>query len=186
MRAECQNLLDSLSEIPPEELQVVKQTITAYLSVSNGSKSGVISQPQTFFSSEEGLLVDALLSTMQSLGLQVRSVRALSASSVFKSNWDKAHTVTSWASQVKDRMSRRLLYEMALKHLYRYLCEGIPVRWDPEKHFLTRHKDGVVGVREMLIFLDYAPSVMESLFPGYRESGLLHLIPKSRGLYTRS
>lgn len=188
MRDECQHLLDNLGNIPKQDLLRVKNSITAYLANTQKTGNGGGSASVDPFSVEEGLLLDSLLEVLESLGLQARLRRRLINSSVFKTNWEKSRTVITWASQVHDRLSRKLLYDIALKRLYVYLCDGVPIRWDPENKFLTRNRGGVVGVREMLIFLDYIPSVMEAQFPGYREAGLLKLIPvsvKNRSLDVR-
>lgn len=179
MREECSRLLARIGDIPNDELLLVKRTISAYLSTTQGFKLEESPQVLDKPLSDEDLLLTSLLAVMKSLGLQVRSAKTLSSSVIFRANWEKSKTVIVWASSVKDKMSRKVLYEFSLRCLYDFLCEGVPVRWDRERQFLTRHRSGAVGIREMLIFLDYVPSVMESAFPGYRASGLLHLIPVS-------
>lgn len=174
MKSECEVFLNALGGIPRNELLHVKTVLTAYLATSgrNDVSAELIGDPEAL------LVVDAFLAVLKGKGLHSGSRPALVKSRVFRGNRSKLNTVIEWASPVRDKLARVVLYQIAFRRLHKYLVDGLPTRWDEERGFLARNR-GPVGVREMLIFLDYVPSVMEAAFPGYADSGLLGMIPKS-------
>lgn len=171
-------LLEVLEQIPPDELLRLRNTLTAYL-VGN---QGVLSETSAKSGqelSEESMMLDSLLETLENLGKSVKCRKILMNSRTYKANWGKAELVARWASQVGNRLNRRALYVVSFRHLHDYLRDGLPTRWDPAEKRLVRFRNKVIGVREMLLFLDYVPAVMEASYPGYADSGLLGMIVKS-------
>lgn len=172
MKPECAKFIESMGRIPRNELLHVKNAIDAHLALSKGNDGSEILDDEP----EIKLIVGALLSVLRDLKLHSGSYRALVVSRVFRGNRGKLNVVGEWAAQVRDKFARGALYEIAFRCLHKYLIGGLPTRWDAEHNFLARNR-GPVGVREMLIFLDYVPSVVENSFPGYAEAGILYMIP---------
>jgi hypothetical protein len=175
MKPLCQEFVQSLNAIPRNELVYIHKTLTAFLATSGGASASA-----EFVDDPEKLaVIDALVVVLKEHRLFKGSRQNLARTRAFQSAQVKLELVMEWASPVRDRVVRGTLYQIAFRCLYNYLIGGLPTRWHEEKKFLARHR-GPVGVREMLIFLDYVPAVMEFTFPGYAKSGLLGLIPKSK------
>lgn len=120
-------------------------------------------------------VIEVVFGECSKLGIATPAMRVLRKNSVFVGNEYRVEAVVCWLKPAGRRAAQDALLAFGTRKLIEYLRLGLPSRWDEEEKKLIRRRLAVTW-REVLMFLDYLPQVMEAQFPGYCRAGLLHLI----------
>lgn len=165
-----------LPELTEAEQHKLKGAITALIGVSPDAakRSAKKDQKNTADDTFADSLLDSIATVLRNLGVERPSVRRMKQWKEYSSFKDKAEGLRPWLSKgPSEAVARAAFMQIAVRLLYDDLRNnGVPVRYDQEHDFLVR-APLVVGSREIMIFIDRMPAVVDRSFPGYLQAGLL-------------
>lgn len=127
------------------------------------------------------IVLTALVSTARDAGIGQMPVQAVKRMNIVVTHREKLLAVSKWIRKHGDRKTQLGIVNLGARLLLEDLQQGIPLRWDKEQRRLIRYKMAPVTLRELIIYCDRIPAIIEKNFPRYIESGLLGLIVNPDG-----
>lgn len=126
---------------------------------------------------EDKTPVDVLVEFIEDSGGKSIPSYALERTNEFRWHKPKISSAWSWACKVaRIKVERQSVFLFGCKCLReRLLTRGIPVRLKGEKGWYYK-KFEVVGLRDMLLYMDHMSSSVEAGFPGYTKAGLIRSV----------
>lgn len=164
---------DLLPQLSRDQLELIRKRIASKLSVM-GDGPPSHSGPQE---EDYDMVLTALVSVARDAGIGQMPVVAVKRTSTVTTHREKLLAVTRWIKERGDRKTQLGILNLGSRLLLDDLRRGIPVRWDSDQKRLVRYVPAPVTMRELIIYCDRIPGIIESNFPGYIGSGLLgHIV----------